>query len=62
MNGTSQLLPYPLCLNAFQSSAELFCVWRNLDLVGTNETVHEGLDGGVWYSLFIKNLAHYSSH
>ena len=22
----------------------------------------EGLDGGVWYSLFIKNLAHYSSH
>ena len=23
---------------------------------------HEGLDGGVWYSLFIKNLAHYSSH
>ena len=26
--------------------------------------MHEGLDGGggVWYSLFIKNLAHYSSH
>ena len=24
--------------------------------------LHEGLDGGVWYSLFIKNLAHYSSH
>ena len=27
--------------------------------------IHEGLDGGgggVWYSLFIKNLAHYSSH
>ena len=24
--------------------------------------VNEGLDGGVWYSLFIKNLAHYSSH
>ena len=27
--------------------------------------VHEGLDGGgggVWYSLFIKNLAHYSSN
>ena len=23
---------------------------------------NEGLDGGVWYSLFIKNLAHYSSH
>ena len=22
----------------------------------------EGLDGGIWYSLFIKNLAHYSSH
>ena len=23
----------------------------------------EGLDGGgVWYSIFIKNLAHYSSH
>ena len=22
----------------------------------------EGLDGGVWYSLFIKKLAHYSSH
>ena len=22
----------------------------------------EGLDGGVWYSLFIKNLVHYSSH
>ena len=27
-------------------------------------TIREGLDGGggVWYSLFIKNLAHYSSH
>ena len=25
-------------------------------------TMYEGLDGGVWYSLFIKNLAHYSSH
>ena len=25
-------------------------------------SIHEGLDGGVWYSLFIKNLAHYSSH
>ena len=24
--------------------------------------IEEGLDGGVWYSLFIKNLAHYSSH
>ena len=26
--------------------------------------IYEGLDGGggVWYSLFIKNLAHYSSH
>ena len=24
--------------------------------------MYEGLDGGVWYSLFIKNLAHYSSH
>ena len=24
--------------------------------------LHEGLDAGVWYSLFIKNLAHYSSH
>ena len=25
--------------------------------------IDEGLDGGgVWYSLFIKNLAHYSSH
>ena len=23
---------------------------------------NEGLDGGIWYSLFIKNLAHYSSH
>ena len=29
------------------------------------QTLYEGLDGGgggVWYSLFIKNLAHYSSH
>ena len=25
-------------------------------------TLYEGLDGGVWYSLFIKNSAHYSSH
>ena len=26
-------------------------------------SIYEGLDGGgVWYSLFIKNLAHYSSH
>ena len=24
--------------------------------------IKEGPDGGVWYSLFIKNLAHYSSH
>ena len=26
--------------------------------------IYEGLDwgGGVWYSIFIKNLAHYSSH
>ena len=29
--------------------------------------IYEGLDGGgggggVWYSLFIENLAHYSSH
>ena len=24
--------------------------------------IYEGLDGGVWYSLFVKNLAHYSSH
>ena len=24
--------------------------------------ITEGLYGGVWYSLFIKNLAHYSSH
>ena len=23
---------------------------------------NEGLDAGVWYSLFIRNLAHYSSH
>ena len=26
------------------------------------QLLNEGLDGGVWYSLFIKNLAHYSSH
>ena len=26
------------------------------------ESLVEGLDGRVWYSLFIKNLAHYSSH
>ena len=25
-------------------------------------SISEGLDGGVWYSLFIKNLADYSSH
>ena len=24
--------------------------------------LYKGLDGRVWYSLFIKNLAHYSSH
>ena len=35
--------------------------------IATEETVreglHEGLDGGgVWYSLFVKKLAHYSSH
>ena len=24
--------------------------------------IKEGLDGGPWYSLFIKNLANYSSH
>ena len=34
------------------------------DILGFNAflSLHEGLDGGVWYSLFIKNLAHYSSH
>ena len=32
----------------------------NIDLLLVN---NEGLDGGgVWYSLFIKILAHYSSH
>ena len=31
-------------------------------LGNTNFYMNEGLDGGVWYSLFIKNLAHYSSH
>ena len=31
-------------------------------IVQTFDQVHEGLDGGVWYSLFIKNLAQYSSH
>ena len=25
-------------------------------------TITEGLDRGFWYSLFIKNLTHYSSH
>ena len=25
-------------------------------------SIVKGLDGGVWYSLFIKNLVHYSSH
>ena len=29
----------------------------------TEQSQDKGLDGGgVWYSLFIKNLAHYSSH
>ena len=31
--------------------------------IGSKCYVYEGLDGGgVWYSLFIKTLAHYSSH
>ena len=34
-----------------------FTLWYKLPYL-----VYEGLDGGVWYSLFIKNLAHYSSH
>ena len=30
--------------------------------IGPN-SINEGLDGGgVWYSLFIKHLVHYSSH
>ena len=37
----------PLITDAF-----LLCVTK----------IHEGLDGGVWHSLFIKNLANYSSH
>ena len=30
--------------------------------LGISYDVKEGLNGGVWYSLFIKNLADYSSH
>ena len=33
-----------------------------LSAVARQKKGNEGLDGGVWYSLFIKNLAHYSSH
>ena len=32
------------------------------NLAKKNHHMYEGLDGGVWYSLFIKILAHYSSH
>ena len=36
------------------------CPYRLRDIL---PILHEGLDGGgVWYLLFIKNLAHYSSH
>ena len=38
---------------------------RQLSLSSQSIHIHEGLDlggGGVWYSLLIKNLAHYSSH
>ena len=35
---------------------------NNSTLQQTYKTIMEGLDGGVWYSLFIKNFAHYSSH
>ena len=37
-------------------------VWGLLLISEFVRYYHEGLDGGVWYSLFIKNLAHYSSH
>ena len=30
------------------------------DLVNGVEAIHEGLDGGSWYSLITKNLAIYS--
>ena len=35
---------------------------RDIDPQGVPVLILEGLYGGVWYSLFIKNLAHYSSH
>ena len=38
-----------------------YCVgWVHTMLSGS--ILYEGLDGVVWYSLLIKNLAHYSSH
>ena len=36
--------------------------YEDCDLDYLEVSVYEGLDWGVWYSLFIKNLAHYSSH
>ena len=42
------------------------CFFDNMKCSSQFTCVNEGLDGGggggVWYSLFIKNLAHYSSH
>ena len=42
------------------SQLTLSCVMESSTYLIT--IMFEGLDGGVWYSLFIKNLAHYSSH
>ena len=60
----ANLRRYPMRRNvAFVKALEkkpFACQWLG------NADMHEGLNGGggagVWYSLFIKNLAHYSSH
>ena len=48
--------------NSVDSDQQKKLVNQNPHCFECSTQLNEGLDGGVWYSLFIKNLAHYSSH
>ena len=54
---------YIFCFKACTSMfLSLFQTSTNVSQDMFHQGIPEGLDGGVRYSLFIKNLAHYSSH
>ena len=61
----SQIYPSALQLNKANTS-DTEAAFLDLHLSISNDIVStkidKVLDGGVWYSLFIKNLVHYSTH